>query len=63
MASVGCFSITHKVTCNETHSAIRLSVAALVGHVAFNDARRDLVGAVESRCAACAANDVESTTD
>lgn len=36
-----------------------LSVAALVGYLTFNDARRDLAGADRSRCAAYAANDME----
>jgi len=36
-----------------------LSVAALVGYFALNDARRDLAGANQSRCAAYAANDLE----
>lgn len=36
-----------------------LSAAALVGYFAFDDARRDLVGADHSRCAAFAANDLD----
>nr|CEK42010.1 hypothetical protein PQBR57_0057 [Pseudomonas fluorescens SBW25] len=39
-----------------------LSVAALVGYTTFNDARRDLAGAKQSRCAAYAANDIECPT-
>ncbi|BAW27035.1 hypothetical protein ACVXHM_17490 [Pseudomonas aeruginosa] len=37
---------------------IVLSVAALVGYKAFNDARHDVAGANQSRCAAYAANDL-----
>ncbi len=36
-----------------------LSVAALVSFFAFDDARHDLAGANQSRCAAYAANDLE----
>lgn len=36
-----------------------LSVAALVGYLAFDDARRDLAGANQSRCAVFAANDLD----
>ncbi|WHS57560.1 MULTISPECIES: hypothetical protein [Pseudomonas] len=36
-----------------------LSVAALVGYLTFDDARRDLAGANQSRCAAFAANDLD----
>lgn len=36
-----------------------LSVAALVGFFTFDDARHDLAGANQSRCAAYAANDLE----
>jgi hypothetical protein len=42
---------------------IVLSVVALVGYSAFNDARHEVVekttGAIQSRCAAFAANDLD----
>ncbi len=36
-----------------------LSVAALVGYFAHGDARREMAGANQSRCAAYAANDLD----
>lgn len=36
-----------------------LSVAALIGYLTFDDARRDVAKAVDSRCAAYAAADMD----
>lgn len=36
-----------------------LSAAALVGHLAFDDARHDIAGTNQSRCVAYAANDLD----
>ncbi len=36
-----------------------VSVAALAGYFAFNDARHEVAGANQSRCAAYAANDLD----